>query len=84
MGDCSFYRMMADLSAAKLPLVAVSGTPQDGLGEVGITQLGQSVLDGRADHVALSGIDRWLGGVHLKSDKVAWRWDVAARRIVRL
>jgi hypothetical protein len=40
------------------------------------------VLEGRADHVGLNGIDRWIGGVHLKGDSVEWRWDRAAQRIV--
>jgi hypothetical protein len=35
---------------------------------------GRAVLEGRADRVALCGIDRWIGGVHLTSDR-CWRWD---------
>ena len=82
MGDGSFYRMMADLSGARHPLVQISDTPQRGLGDVSITQTGRDVIEGRADHVALNGIDRWLGGVHLKGEKAAWRWDRASGRIV--
>ncbi len=82
MGDSSFYRMMADLSKVRRPLVRMSGLSQDELGDVTITATGQDVLDGRADHVELNGIDRWLGGVHLKGDKAAWRWDRAAERLV--
>jgi hypothetical protein len=33
------------------------------------------VLRGEADHVALSGIDRWVGGVHLQGPDAPWRWD---------
>ena len=33
------------------------------------------MLDGAADHVALSGVDRWIGGVHLVGREVPWRWD---------
>ena len=32
---------------------------------VALTEAGRRVLDGAADHVALNGIDRWIGGVHL-------------------
>ena len=32
------------------------------------------MLDGEADHVALNGIDRWVGGVHLRGAP-PWRWD---------
>ena len=32
--------------------------------------------------VALNGIDRWLGGVHMKGDKVLWRWDRSSESLV--
>ena len=35
-------------------------------GTVALTEVGWAVLAGRADRVALGGIDRWLGGVHLQ------------------
>jgi len=33
------------------------------------------VLAGKADHITLNGIDRWIGGVHLFGNQVPWRWD---------
>jgi hypothetical protein len=82
MGDWSFYRMMADLSDARHPLVQISDRSQHRLGEVTITEAGRKVVEGRADHVELNGIDRWIGGVHLKGDKAVWRWDRVSQRIV--
>lgn len=82
MGDLSFYRMMGDLSEARHPLVQISDTPQHGLGTVTITDTGRKVIEGRADHILLNGIDRWLGGVHLNGATATWRWDRAARRLV--
>ncbi|PYS38734.1 MAG: hypothetical protein DMG14_16540 [Acidobacteria bacterium] len=82
MGDGTFYRTVADLSDVPHPLVQISDTLQHRLGEVTITETGRKVLDGRADHIDLNGIDRWLGGVHLKGDKAVWRWDRASERIV--
>ena len=82
MGNGSFYRLMADLSSVRHPLLQISDTPQLSLGEVTITEAGRNVIEGRADHIELNGIDRWLGGVHLKGDKAAWRWDRASARIV--
>ena len=41
------------------------------------TALGRDVLAGRADRLAHAPIDRWLGGVHLTSERV-WRWDEEA------
>jgi hypothetical protein len=81
MGNGSFYRLMADLASVRRPLLQISDTPQLGLGEVTITEAGRNVLEGRADHIELNGIDRWLGGVHLKGDQAQWRWDRASARI---
>jgi hypothetical protein len=39
------------------------------------TPAGRRVLRGEADHVALNGIDRWVGGVHLRGHAARWRWD---------
>ena len=83
MENGSFYRLMADLSSVRHPLLQISDTPQRSLGEVTITEAGRSVIEGRADHIELNGIDRWLGGVHLKGDNAAWRWDRASARLVR-
>jgi hypothetical protein len=82
MGNGSFYRSMADLSSARHPLLHISDAAQVGLGEVTITEAGRSVIEGRGDYVELNGIDRWLGGVHLKGDKAAWRWDRVSAGIV--
>jgi hypothetical protein len=82
MGNYSFYRLMADLSAVRHPLLQISETQQLGLGEVTITEAGQNVIEGRADHIGLNGVDRWLGGVHLQGEKTAWRWDRMSARIV--
>jgi hypothetical protein len=39
-------------------------------------------LLGEADHVAQSGIDRWIGGVHLSGHHPRWRWDEGTESIV--
>jgi len=82
MGDSSFYRIMANLSTDRNPLLQVSDTPEAGLGTVTIADAGRNVIEGRADHIELNGIDRWLGGVHLKGDKAAWRWDRMSTQLV--
>jgi hypothetical protein len=82
MGDGSFYRIVADLCSARHPLVQISDVPERGMGEVKITDAGRNVIEGRADHIELNGIDRWLGGVHLKGENAAWRWDRVSGRIV--
>lgn len=82
MGDRSFYRMMADLSETRHPLIRISDRRQHSLGTITITEAGCRVIEGRADHIDLNGIDRWIGGVHLNGAKAAWRWDCASQRII--
>jgi len=82
MGNVSFYRQMEELSSVRHPLVRISDTAQLGLGEVTITDAGRNVVESRADHIELNGIDRWLGGVHLQGQTAAWRWDRTSARIV--
>jgi hypothetical protein len=43
--------------------------------ELTLTDDGRRVLAGDADRVALCGIDRWLGGVHLTGRGPVWRWN---------
>jgi hypothetical protein len=47
-----------------------------------LTPDGARVLAGEADFVALHGIDRWIGGVHLHGRDVPWRWDEGTERLI--
>lgn len=47
-----------------------------------LTAAGRDVLAGRADHVRLNAVDRWLGGVHLGTGHEDWRWDSARNAVV--
>jgi len=40
------------------------------------------VLAGQQDRVNTSGLDRWLGGVHLQDGKPVWRWDDGRQAMV--
>ena len=69
MGDLSFWTIVRRLVECPRPLVAANVQPRDGRlpsGTLVLTTDGAAVLAGRADHVALNGVDRWLGGVRLK------------------
>jgi hypothetical protein len=75
MPDGSVANMMHELAGGDDALVMVEGTdprptPDD---RFAITELGRSVLSGTADAIALRGIDRWIGGVHLHSPENIWR-----------
>jgi hypothetical protein len=45
---------------------------------------GAHALAGEADQIALNGIDRWIGGVHLHGHEAPWRWEDGTESIVRL
>jgi hypothetical protein len=84
MGDAQFWLALSRLSKTVQPLLKITNTPNgemipasDGIrkAEFEITDPGEAVLKGRADFVALNGIELWLGGVYLSSDKNIWRWD---------
>ncbi len=47
-----------------------------------LTQVGKRVLSGSADAIELNGIDRWIGGVHLKGTRVPWRWNEQLQTII--
>ena len=76
MGDLSFWEIVRRLVECPRPLVAARVQPRDGrlpYGTLAMTADGAAVLAGRADHVALNGIDRWMGGSRLTPARY-WRW----------
>jgi hypothetical protein len=91
MGDDTLWSYIESLSNTHDPLLHADGgafvppdVPHQGLKQVlTLTERGRAVLAGQADR-ARSGLDRWLGGVHLASSDVEWRWDAQSRRIVRV
>ena len=80
IADSSFWQVVRELESAtpSLVLVEVSSTAPGRLpaGTIALTDTGRSVLEGRADRVALCGIDRWLGGVHLVGTGPVWRYPM--------
>ena len=56
--------------AREVPLLAAGAGGVDRHTPVALTDAGRRVLDGAADHVALNGVDRWIGGVHLLGREV--------------
>ena len=84
MGDVSFAGAVRALGDAGLPLVRLDlPSPHVELARqaVTLTPFGRHVLAGRADHVTVNGIDRWVGGVRLQGRTVGWRWDVEKGRL---
>jgi DNA-binding transcriptional MerR regulator len=94
LGDAWFYRALSAVGQGEARLVEVDdGTPlpsppplsdsqQFARLPLRLTAAGEQTLRGDADRVELLGIDRWIGGTHVTPDN-AWRWDAAARKLVR-
>jgi hypothetical protein len=84
--DHSLGALVTTLSSISAPLLTiVDGTTPDRWSldrTVRLTEAGRDVLAGRRDRVAC-GMDRWLGGVHLRSGAVMWRWDDQSKRMVQ-
>jgi hypothetical protein len=84
LGDLFCFQIVAGLARARTPLLAAeppTGAVGAGTG-VRPTAAGRRVLGGDADQVALNGIDRWIGGVHLAGPDSPWRWDEGTESIV--
>ena len=94
MGDKGWWLHVRPLLTGPRPLVGIMGRAPDDFGDqawwgeeadtptLAITEDGGRVLAGQADHLALNGIDRWLGGVHLQGRTAPWRWNDATRSLV--
>ena len=86
MGDMTCFGRMDRMAQGPHPLLRLDppGHPVHRSTGVRLTDTGARVLAGQADQIALNGIDRWIGGVHLQGHHVPWRWDDGTEAIVRL
>ena len=82
VGDVLLFDMLRAFTTASHPLLRFaepfkgkSQSHQFNGSKIRVTDTGRSVLGGKADHITLNGIDRWIGGVHLLGHRVRWRWD---------
>ncbi|HEY6937422.1 MAG TPA: hypothetical protein VI424_09740 [Terriglobales bacterium] len=89
VGDTFLSDLLERCVQVEHPLVSVehredarSRRPLQYQSLVTLTDIGQRVLLGKADHVELNGVDYWIGGVHLFGNRVRWRWN--GRGIVRV
>jgi hypothetical protein len=90
LGDFQFWLALKQLGTAPNPFLTFeNGQSLHGLidstklnkTKVVLTPQGEAALRGEADYVEMNGVDEWLGGVHLQTDRV-WRWDEASEKIV--
>jgi hypothetical protein len=86
MGDTTCFGRMDRMAEGPDPLLLLDppGQPVRRTTGVRLTGTGARVLAGQADQIALNGIDRWIGGVHLQGHHVPWRWDDGTETLVHL
>ncbi len=82
MGDTYFWRLLEGLAQAEHPAIVLDRqgeTPDQW--RVRLTDTGRLLLQDQEDWIALNGIDRWVGGIHLdsRSGRV-WRAPSPAKR----
>lgn len=75
MGDSWYALHLRELGRGRNPLLHVDEHGTVMKITLDLTNAGRNVLAGRADHLQLNGIDRWLGGIHLSDPAEVWRWD---------
>jgi Domain of unknown function (DUF1835) len=81
LGDTWCFDRIEALAVVDTPLVEAEA-PVDRHTSLRLTEAGREVLQGRADHVSLNGVDRWIGGVHLTGRALPWRWDEGTESVV--
>ena len=85
--DESLAGLVETLSRSSPPLLARIAEPRLDRwplqGSVMITEAGRAVINREQDRIAMCGIDRWFGGVHVHSDHDLWRWDDARQQVMR-
>ena len=84
LGDTWAFAMLDRLAAGAVPLLTAdpAGRPVERRTRLRLTAAGAQVLAGEADHVALNGVDRWIGGVHLAGTGARWHWDEGTESLV--
>jgi hypothetical protein len=79
LGDTIFWGYMAAMLESRPPLlVERSAAPR----RIEATAEAGKVVDGELDWIAINGIDKWLGGVHITAGNL-WRWDPARQELQR-
>ncbi len=93
MGDWGWWSHIRPLAVARRPLIRIEGEvpaawhhadwwrDDESAPRVSLTGDGEQALGGTLDRVEVNGLDRWLGGVHLRGDGPMWRWDERSKSV---
>jgi hypothetical protein len=77
-GEHAYY--VTDVELANLVAALARTSPPLLRADASVAPAGRAVLTGERDRVDACGIDRWLGGTHLRPGNV-WRWDDERQRL---
>lgn len=92
VGDGMLFERMWWFLADELPVIELTErqdlssivSPRDFvMSRVRVTDFGRQLLSAEADYVAVNGLDRWVGGVHLTGKSTQWRYDADIQQVVR-
>ena len=86
MGDSGFWIILQDLLKSSTPLLELDDgvewtSPPKQTYKLRLTPAGEAVLSGESNWLQLKELDRWIGGVHLKSINF-WCWDSTTQSVI--
>ena len=77
LGDLMVWAELNWLAAAGDPAIVMTSEDAFHLRAVTLTPTGRALLNGECDWLTCSPANRWIGGVEIRADRNAWRWDDA-------
>ncbi len=86
LGDVMLLWILQCMRRVAEPLITgrfENGESRWAFERLSITPLGRAVLAGEVDFLSLRPPSRWLGGACIDGSTPGWRWDEAARSVVR-
>lgn len=81
--DFFLHATIERLRTVAMPLIAREPTANMWHDPLSITDAGRRVLAAEIDLLSLRPKARWVGGVEIRPDRRAWRWDDARGEVVR-
>lgn len=78
LGDLSYHSLIGDLINVECPAVRYQsydpGAPILQRGDIELTDVGRALLANEINWLEINDINRWVGGIEIKSGHVNWCW----------
>jgi hypothetical protein len=83
-GDGEVLRTLRSMAWCAVPVISIAEVPESVPPKMSfaLTPVATEVIEGTVDFLSGNDPDSWLGGIHVTKENL-WRWDEAARQIVR-